>query len=247
MIEADFPLYMVVDEDSGDVLLAAEEVDGFFVSQEQGSPEVVFRGVHSLDKGRRRTEDANLQILSRESGKIGEYFIGRVALGDTVVKSSDGKISSVSCYVFDNRCEYPEAARIWRRWALGPAVEEGEWIQLSTGCLDAWLHVVQNSWFVLNSDAACRGSDKVADLDGTYITTSQKFFCALGEAVNGPGGYFGSNLDALADCIHSSLDRGVSLRIIWRNYKLSRESLDHYFLDSVTAIMREFGIDFTAC
>lgn len=41
VIEADFPLYVVADEEFGDVLVAAEEVEGFFVDPEEEVPEVV--------------------------------------------------------------------------------------------------------------------------------------------------------------------------------------------------------------
>lgn len=39
-------------------------------------------------------------------------------------------------------------------------------------------------------------------LDGRGVTDRAAFYTALGAALNGPGGYYGSNLDALADCLH---------------------------------------------
>ncbi|MCR6490585.1 barstar family protein [Amycolatopsis sp. OK19-0408] len=38
-------------------------------------------------------------------------------------------------------------------------------------------------------------------LDGTHLTDLMSYYCALGEAVNGPGGYFGWNLGAVEDCL----------------------------------------------
>ncbi|WP_372346599.1 barstar family protein [Streptomyces sp. KL116D] len=38
-------------------------------------------------------------------------------------------------------------------------------------------------------------------LDGRHIVDRDTFCCAIGEAINGPGGYFGWNLDALDDCL----------------------------------------------
>lgn len=38
-------------------------------------------------------------------------------------------------------------------------------------------------------------------LDGRRVADKESFFAELGRAVNGPGGYFGSNLDALVDCL----------------------------------------------
>lgn len=39
-------------------------------------------------------------------------------------------------------------------------------------------------------------------IDGAEVTGLDRFWQVIGAAVNGPGGYFGSNLDALADCLH---------------------------------------------
>jgi RNAse (barnase) inhibitor barstar len=37
-------------------------------------------------------------------------------------------------------------------------------------------------------------------IEGTRVTSLEAFWVVIGEAVNGPGGYFGRNLDALNDC-----------------------------------------------
>ncbi|MEV5886741.1 barstar family protein [Streptomyces sp. NPDC052020] len=38
-------------------------------------------------------------------------------------------------------------------------------------------------------------------LDGRHIADRDTFHCAIGEALNGPGGHFGWYLDALDDCL----------------------------------------------
>ncbi|MGP3917619.1 barstar family protein [Nonomuraea sp. 10N515B] len=40
-----------------------------------------------------------------------------------------------------------------------------------------------------------------------HITDEVAFYRAMGEAINGPGGYFGRNLDALDDCLRSLTGR----------------------------------------
>ncbi|MEV7844562.1 barstar family protein [Streptomyces cyaneofuscatus] len=245
--KADFPLYVVSDEESGRVLVAAEGVEGFFVDPEEESSEVAFLRAHEVEKGRRRVEDAVMAVMSRQREKIGEYVIGRVVLGDTDVEEPGGNISRVAYRFFGNRCEYPEAERIWPRWASGIALEKGEWVRWPANYQSAWLHVVQNSWFASNRRAARYGVGEVVHLDGGQIFTKSGFYCALGEAVNGPGGYFGSNLDALADCISSSFGEGPPARIVWRNFQASQESLDHAFLDSIVDLMSEFHVDLATC
>src|SRR5260370_34455233 len=38
-------------------------------------------------------------------------------------------------------------------------------------------------------------------IDGRKIRSASDLYPEIGSAVNGPGGYFGRNLDALADCL----------------------------------------------
>src|ERR1700737_1985099 len=45
------------------------------------------------------------------------------------------------------------------------------------------------------------GPMKTYEIAGDNIRSLEDFYIVIGEAVNGPGGYFGSNLDALSDCL----------------------------------------------
>ncbi|MEW1724115.1 barstar family protein [Streptomyces sp. NPDC093109] len=66
-------------------------------------------------------------------------------------------------------------------------------------------------------------------IDGAEVTGLDRFWPAIGAAVNGPGGYFGSNLDALADCLsggYGTPDDGDFV-IEWRRHDLSRRALGH--------------------
>ncbi|WP_019201240.1 barstar family protein [Tsukamurella sp. 1534] len=42
---------------------------------------------------------------------------------------------------------------------------------------------------------------KTFTVDGRRVADKESFYAELGRAVNGPGGYFGGNLDALVDCL----------------------------------------------
>ncbi|WP_043665055.1 barstar family protein [Streptomyces xylophagus] len=66
-------------------------------------------------------------------------------------------------------------------------------------------------------------------LDGTQIRTLDDFWRVIGEAVNGPGGYFGRNLDAFADCLSGGFgtpDDGDYV-VEWREHRVSRVHLGH--------------------
>lgn len=64
-------------------------------------------------------------------------------------------------------------------------------------------------------------------IDGAEVTDLDAFWRVIGEAVNGPGGYFGRNLDAFADCLSGGMgtpDDGDFV-IEWHDHELSRTAL----------------------
>ncbi|MEW2506007.1 barstar family protein [Amycolatopsis sp. NPDC047767] len=235
-------LYRLIDERQEKILAEAEDVRGFFVSSSEGHGEVSFLNAQVGDDAPRRTDDAVLLIMNNRREKIGEYFIGRVFFGSGETASWRGNKSTLEFRFFGNRCESTEAGAIWRRWASGVPVREGEWLNLSTSEQDSWLHVVQNSWFATGHRAARYGGDDVVRLDGARLSTKAEFYCALGEAVNGPGGYFGSNLDTVADCIRSSAGAKSLIGVQWGDFASSREALGLEFIDAIMNVMREFDV-----
>ncbi|MEV6348693.1 barstar family protein [Actinoplanes sp. NPDC051851] len=63
------------------------------------------------------------------------------------------------------------------------------------------------------------------ELDGGFVTDVEGFYCAIGEAINGPGGYFGWNLDALVDCLHGGFGAQTPFRLTWHDSSVAREHL----------------------
>jgi RNAse (barnase) inhibitor barstar len=62
---------------------------------------------------------------------------------------------------------------------------------------------------------------------GERVKSLEDFYREIGEAINGPGGYFGTNLDALWDCLRGGFgtpeEGGYALR--WLNAETSRQAL----------------------
>jgi hypothetical protein len=63
------------------------------------------------------------------------------------------------------------------------------------------------------------------DLDGQFVTDIEGFFCAIGEAINGPGGYVGWNGAALNDCLRGRFGARAPFRLVWHHSAIAREHL----------------------
>jgi RNAse (barnase) inhibitor barstar len=66
-------------------------------------------------------------------------------------------------------------------------------------------------------------------LRGARIATLEDFWREAGEAVNGPGGYFGHNLDAFADCLSGGYGTPEDGDFVleWHDHEVSRRRLGH--------------------
>ncbi|WP_370971253.1 barstar family protein [Amycolatopsis sp. cg9] len=89
----------------------------------------------------------------------------------------------------------PAARAIWDLWSAGRPAAGNFWAAADR---PEWLRAALAHHRAEGPD---RPPGRTFRLDGTHVTDLASFLCALGEAVNGPGGYFGRNLDALADCL----------------------------------------------
>ncbi|RKT06300.1 barstar (barnase inhibitor) [Streptomyces sp. 3211.6] len=62
-------------------------------------------------------------------------------------------------------------------------------------------------------------------LDGRHVTDAEGFFCALGEAVNGPGGYFGRCLNGLSDALTGGFGATGPFTLVWHDHETARRCL----------------------
>jgi RNAse (barnase) inhibitor barstar len=69
----------------------------------------------------------------------------------------------------------------------------------------------------------------VYGIDGSRIRSLEDFWLAMGEAVNGPGGYFGRNLDAFSDCLGGGFGTPEDDDYIaaWHHHEQSRATLGY--------------------
>jgi RNAse (barnase) inhibitor barstar len=89
----------------------------------------------------------------------------------------------------------------------------------------------------------------VYELDGRHVVDVDSFYCALGEAVNGPGGYFGWNLDAVVDCARGRWGATPPFTLVWRHADVSEPHLsktrvrEDTLFECVLGILDDHGID----
>lgn len=117
----------------------------------------------------------------------------------------------------------PEHAQpVWEQWFTGPPNTENAWAGLDTRRRGTWLDLVR--------ERGChphpgRPPGHAYVLDGRHITDEPGLYLALGEAVNGPGGYFGGCLDALADCLNGAFGYTSPATLLWHDASTVREHL----------------------
>jgi RNAse (barnase) inhibitor barstar len=116
----------------------------------------------------------------------------------------------------------PAGAReIWERWRIGGSSGPGEWAGYDRDLRAAWADAAGSH----RRTGPDRPAGTTYHLDGRHVTDIEGFYCALGEAVNGPGGYFGSNLDALHDCATGGGGAATPFRLVWHDAAVARAHL----------------------
>ena len=118
----------------------------------------------------------------------------------------------------------PLAARaVWDLWGEGRPAEPNRWAGCDAEGRRFWLDTALANH---THTAPDRPPGTTYHLDGSHITDAPGFFCALGEAVNGPAGYFGWGLDALNDCLRGSWGATPPFTLVWHDAAVARASLD---------------------
>ncbi|MEV7583955.1 barstar family protein [Streptomyces erythrochromogenes] len=147
----------------------------------------------------------------------------------------------------------PEPARpLWEQWLAGVPRTTGTWAGLDTRQRWAWLdHVLRRPRPHADVD---RPSGRAYGLDGGHVTDVPGLYLALGEAVNGPGGYLGTDLYALADCLGGGFGHRGPATLLWRDSAVAREHLSRALAPDgrpydlfacVLDVLAEFGVRVT--
>ncbi|MET7598905.1 barstar family protein [Streptomyces sp. NPDC004082] len=218
------------------------------------------------------TTESSLRLLGctprgalREAMDAGEEDLGHAAVlrldahGRTVQEAVEGEITAwipsargpgLVDLALEPWSERPPSAapEVWDLWWDGRPTEPGLWARLSPEGRSAWLGTAL-------ANHPHGGPDPPAGttfhLDGRHVTDLPAFFCALGEAVNGPGGYFGWGLDAVTDCLRGRWGARQPLTLVWHDADVARSCLGPtphvsrrpWTFEELVAFLTEEGVD----
>jgi RNAse (barnase) inhibitor barstar len=110
---------------------------------------------------------------------------------------------------------------ILQHWSTGRPAETNLWAGYDRQLRHHWAGVALTH----RSKAPDQPAGTTYHLDGRFVTDIEGFYCAIGEAINGPGGYFGWNLDALNDCLRSGFGARTPFRLVWHNAAVAHQHL----------------------
>ncbi|TWJ07765.1 hypothetical protein LX16_4927 [Stackebrandtia albiflava] len=232
----------------GAVLGHFDEVDGFFVGRSspyrpfdewegEGPWErvVTLRGftpAPGFDPAS-LLEEVRLEVLDSAGELMGGYLLWGVTLieaaGDVTFSGIKSRFPAAGC------------RDIWDRWRTEPRDELGGWEALPLSRQSDWLDNVRVSAMTRPGFSRRPDSTDAVSIDGASISESTSFFLALGEAVNGPRGYFGGCLMALRECCHGGHGAPRGFRLVWRRASLSRARMVDLF-DTASGPTTEFDI-----
>ncbi|MDG4652358.1 barstar family protein [Chryseobacterium arthrosphaerae] len=78
-------------------------------------------------------------------------------------------------------------------------------------------------------------------IDGNEFHNMDGFFCALGEEIHGPGGYFGKNINALYDCFRGGFGVKSISELTWINHQKSKKLFKSKFKE-IIEIFEDFNV-----
>lgn len=180
-----------------------------------------------------------LRIAIHDSG---DQAIGHYHITPTFIDAGGTADGAMSIRISGDVSPNPQigADVIWERWSESLPKQINEWVPLTSSERRAWLHVVALHAFELHQFT---DKDGPFTLDGRGVTDEAGFYCAVGEMVNGPGGYFGWNLDAFEDCLVRGWGAKPGFTLIWKDFAIAMGSLSVKFLGQVREILEHGSVE----
>ncbi|MEV5979942.1 hypothetical protein [Streptomyces sp. NPDC052114] len=106
------------------------------------------------------------------------------------------------------------AGEVWDTWWGGRPTEPNLWARHGAEGRAHWLAVARRA---PGRHGPVAGPGATYHLDGRHITDEPAFYCALGEALDGPGGYAGRDLDTLSRRLRGGTGAVPPFTLVWHD------------------------------
>ncbi|MFD0026533.1 barstar family protein [Streptomyces sp. NPDC058382] len=250
------------DDDDADFWGSVQETEGLFTPLPEGEgvrrvrllgclPQGgLLKGLGRIGSRRATVGNAWFDVLDADADPMGSYFAGEVTV---VAGAPSARGAGLVDITVTLRCEsaLPGAESFWGIIRAGRLDRTGMWHGLAPADRRAWLSVALLSRAYRRRGKPHAPAGHVFALDGRQVVDIDSFYCAMGEAVNGPGGYFGWNLDALDDCLRGSWGATAPFTLIWSDSETARKGLGERvsgdggtsLFELLLQILEERGVD----
>ncbi|GLW56249.1 barstar family protein [Kitasatospora phosalacinea] len=211
-----------------ELLAACSEVTGLLVDREPPRPLPVRLVGCELAEALRarlaaghRNWPAYTELWALDDGG---RVLDRVSTGLAVERTGPsvlgGGLLDVQLSVSPEQLPGSAARGVWRSWQAGPPQRPGSWRGLSTAAKEAW----QSLALYLREPGPDRSGGEY-HLDGRGVEDGTGLHCALGEAVNGPGGYYGREWNGLRDCLGGGFGVVPPFTLHWHDFAATEREL----------------------
>ncbi|MFI6787396.1 barstar family protein [Nonomuraea sp. NPDC050383] len=228
------PKFLLIDGD-GQVLGACLDAEGVFVeptkSAESATVEILgclpVQRLRDYLEGSKRYRLRNplwlegLRMLDAAGEPLADFWVGEI-IEWRPSQLDPERVDIIAEWGYDS--PRSGARHIWERWRTARPDQINQWAVYGSEGRREWLTVVGRSSF-RQTGPADRPAGRTYHLDGAHVTDETSFYLAAGEAINGPGGYFGWNLDALNDCLCGGFGATTPFTLIWSDSQAARQSL----------------------
>ena len=249
-------LYRLTGDDLDDDWGYACDAVGLFVPLDGGRRDVDLLGcepqgvlktaAHRIGSKRALAGNAYLAFLDGSGKDLGVYFVNQVTVERSKPSGRGGRLVDLTVSLYCDDLS-PQTEWPWQLIRTGGLNRNGMWHGLDAAGRHAWLSVaLKRSGPRFTEDRLAGG---VYELDGSHVTDADGFYCALGEAVNGPGGYFGWNLNAVDDCLGGGWGAEAPFTLIWNHSAPSLFALrtattqgDDGWVDVLMEVFHDHGV-----
>jgi hypothetical protein len=177
----------------------------------------------SEEVGSRNLGDADLEVLDSSGDILDSIYLENVVITHCRASEQDSDLFDITAIATIDDIVGGELRSIWQAWSHGRPQQRNLWIRYSSAGRRDWLRVARSHHPML--EGALYPQGLTYEIEGAHISNAPGFYCALGEAINGPGGYFGTGPDSLSDCLLGDFGARTPFTLVWRDPEPARASM----------------------